>query len=114
VKGFAGIAKPLHQLTAVGERVAAGERELITWQPEHELAFEKLKRMFVSTPVLAYPMMLGGQFVVDTDASGFAIGAVLSQKQENGEERVISYASRSLTDEERNYCTTRRELLAVV
>src|SRR5206468_10859521 len=49
----------------------------------------------------------------DTDASNTAIGAVLSQVQE-GEERVIAYASRTLSRPERNYCVTRRELLAIV
>ncbi len=50
--------------------------------------------------------------MLDTDASEYGIGAVLSQKQE-GEERVIAYASRCQSKEERNYCVTRKELLAV-
>ena len=55
----------------------------------------------------------GGQYVLDCDASAFAIGCVLSQTQ-SGEIRVIAYASRHLSPREQNYCTTRRELLAVV
>ncbi len=51
--------------------------------------------------------------MLDTDASGSAIGAVLSQKQD-GQEKVISYSSRTLTKPERNYCVTRKELLALV
>ena len=51
--------------------------------------------------------------VLDTDASNEGVGAVLSQVQE-GEERVIGYYSKTLTPPERNYCVTRRELLAVV
>ena len=54
-----------------------------------------------------------GEFLLDTDASDGAIGAVLSQRQD-GVERVIAYASRSLDRRERNYCVTRKELLAVV
>ena len=54
-----------------------------------------------------------GQYILDTDASGFAIGAVLSQLQD-GEEKVIAYASRVLNQAERNYCVTRRELLSIV
>ena len=54
-----------------------------------------------------------GLFTLDTDASGESIGAVLSQEQ-NGTERVIAYASKSLDKRERNYCVTRKELLAVV
>lgn len=50
-------------------------------------------------------------YILDTDASGFIVGAVLSQKQE-GVERVIAYYSKTLSPPERNYCVTRRELLA--
>ena len=54
-----------------------------------------------------------GRYVPDTDASETSIGAVLSQVQ-NGEDRVIAYASRTYSKAERNYCTTRKKLLAVV
>ena len=64
------------------------------------------------TPILAYPNLID-EFFLDTDASEYAIGAVLSQKQ-NHKERVVAYFSRTLTRSERNYCVTRRELLAVV
>ena len=50
---------------------------------------------------------------MDTDASNFGIGAVLSQIQ-NGEEKVIAYASKSLSKAQHHYCTTKRELLAVI
>ena len=66
----------------------------------------------MNAPILAYPN-LTDTFVIDTDASDTAIGAVLSQIQ-NGEEKVIGYGSKTLSKEERNYCVTRRELLAVV
>lgn len=57
--------------------------------------------------------MNGGLFILDTDASNDAIGAVLSQIQD-GKEKVIAYGSRTLTKSERNYCITRREMLALV
>merc|ERR1711893_172930 len=66
----------------------------------------------MSAPILAYPDP-SAEFILDTDASGYGIGAVLSQVQE-GKERVIAYGSKALTKEERRYCVTRRELLAIV
>ena len=51
--------------------------------------------------------------MLDTDASEQSIGAVLSQKQ-GGEEKVIAYVSHTYNRAEQNYCTTRKELLAVV
>jgi len=65
-----------------------------------------------STPFLGMPTD-DDDYTIDTDASDFAIGAVLSQKQD-GVERVIAYASRALDKREKNYCVTRRELLAIV
>ncbi|KAL0162302.1 hypothetical protein M9458_041698, partial [Cirrhinus mrigala] len=75
-------------------------------------AFDKLKELLTTAPILGYPMD-SGDLILDTDASNFGIGAVLSQLQ-RGEERVLAYGSRSLTPAEQNYCTTWRELLAVV
>ena len=63
-------------------------------------------------PILAYPNATD-IFILDTDASGTAMGAVLSQLQD-GDEKVISYESYVLTPEQHKYCITRRELLAVV
>ena len=57
--------------------------------------------------------MASGRFTLDTDASEKGIGAVLSQEQ-NGQERVVAYFSRSLNRREPNYCVTRKELLAVI
>ena len=75
-------------------------------------SFEKLKQILISSPILSFPSG-EGQFILDVDASDHGIGAVLSQVQE-GKEKVIAYYSRVLTKPERNYCVTRRELLAIV
>ena len=58
-------------------------------------------------------LTVGDVCVLDTDASEQSIGAVLSQKQ-GGEEKVTAYASRTYSRVEQNYCTTSKELLAVV
>uniref|UniRef100_A0A3B4WDD1 Gypsy retrotransposon integrase-like protein 1 n=2 Tax=Seriola lalandi dorsalis TaxID=1841481 RepID=A0A3B4WDD1_SERLL len=104
VEDFATVAKPLHELTKKYAR--------FNWTAECQEAFEELKVRLTSAPVLAYPLD-SGEFFLDTDASDWGIGAVLSQMQ-GGEERVLSYGSRRLSPTEQNYCTTRRELLAVV
>ncbi|KAJ8009501.1 hypothetical protein DPEC_G00089540 [Dallia pectoralis] len=104
VKDFASVAKPLHELTKKYAR--------FNWTDECQEAFEQLKSRLTSAPVLGYPLD-SGQLLLDTDASDWGIGAVLSQVQE-GEERVLAYGSRRLSATEQNYCTTRRELLAAV
>jgi len=105
VKGFADIAAPLHALTRKGCNT-------FEWTPACVVAFELLKQALTSPPVLAMPND-NDIFCLDTDASNSALGAVLSQQQ-NGEERVVAYASRKLSRQEVNYCATRKELLAVV
>ncbi|KAI4901978.1 hypothetical protein NFI96_025061 [Prochilodus magdalenae] len=104
VQGFADIAAPLHRLTEKGAP--------FQWTDEADKAFRHLGRVLCAAPVLALPQV-GGQFIVDSDASNRGLGAVLSQMQ-GGQERVIAYYSRALSKQERNYCVTRRELLAVV
>jgi hypothetical protein len=77
-----------------------------------EAAFQTLKGALCAGPILDYPQP-GEWFVVDTDASNFGIGRVLSQIQD-GQERVIAYYNKTLNNAERNYCVTRRELLAIM
>ncbi|CAG2194876.1 unnamed protein product [Mytilus edulis] len=67
----------------------------------------------VKEQILAFPQVGGNNFILDTDSSAYAIGVVLSKVQD-GKERVIAYGSRCLNKAERNYCVTRREMLAVV
>lgn len=74
-------------------------------------AFDLLKQELTGPSIMAYPRDVG-LFILDTDASLATIGAVLSQEQD-GQERVICYGSRTLCKAERNYCVTDRELLAV-
>ena len=104
VLGFANIAKPLTRLTE--------DKKIFVWDSDCTQAFEELKSALSSAPILSYPRP-NEEFILDTDASNFGIGGVLSQIQD-GHERVIGYFSKVLSKPERNYCVTRKELLAVV
>jgi len=104
IAGFANVASPLYLLTQ--------KNAPFRWDTEQQQAFQALKTKLVSAPILGMPQDEGA-FFLDTDASDRGLGAVLSQEQ-NGQEVVIAYASRTLSRPERNYDVTRRELLAVV
>ena len=103
VRNFAAVAHPLTGLTRKGVRFKWGEK--------CQVAFDLLKTTLLSPEVMAYPNQVG-TFVLDTDASLVALGAVLSQMKD-GTERVVAYGSRTLSNSKRNYCTTDRELLAI-
>eukprot|EP00731_Ephydatia_muelleri_P031255 Em0022g769a len=77
IKGYSSIAEPLHKLT---RKTEGGFK----WNSECQNAFQHLKHLLVSPPILAYPQFQL-PFVVTLDASSCAIGAVLSQEHE-GEE----------------------------
>lgn len=100
---YARIVVPLYRVT--------GKKPFV-WGIEHQEAFEGLKGALTSPPVLALPVP-DGEFVLDTDSSGEVIGAELSQIQ-GDQERTIAYGSLSLSHEQRRYCATRKELLAVI
>ena len=104
VEKFAEIAHPLHELTKKNQK--------FNWTDCQETAFCTLKRKLTEAPVLASPRD-EGIYVLDTDASDYALGASIQQWQDGGL-RVIGYASRALSEAEKRYCTTRKELLAVV
>jgi len=73
---------------------------------------DELKKRIFSKPILALPIS-EGRYILDTDASDFGLGAVLSQEQ-NGTEPVIAYASRTMNRAEQKYETMGKELLAIV
>ena len=79
VKDFAKVAKSLHQLTETNKQ--------FVWTNECQSAFDELKLSLTTTPILSYPKE-HGLFILDTDASGTGLGAVLSQVQ-NGEEKLL-------------------------
>jgi len=104
VCNFATIARSLHNLTKKGAT--------FEWTPECDTAFQQLKQALTSAPILVTPCD-EGQYVLDTDASDTALGAVLQQEQDN-KLLVVGYASRTLSPAEARYCITRRELLGVL
>lgn len=75
-------------------------------------AVDKLKELITNEPILKYPDF-EQPFILTTDASDFALGAVLSQNEENIE-KPVAYASRTLSNTETKYSTTEKELLAIV
>ena len=83
IKDFAKIAKPLSDLTSKNSKSS--------WNSQHQLAFEELRDRLCTAPILKYPDF-SQPFVVTTDASGFALGAVLSQGK-IGEDTPVAYAS---------------------
>ena len=82
------------------------------WEKEHQEAFKELKEKITSQPVLSLPRR-ERKFRVETDASGHAIGGVLSQEQD-GKWRPIAFLSRTMHATERNYKIYNKELLAIV
>ena len=104
IKAFAKIAQPLNKLTGKVEW---------SWTDEQQNAFDKLKRLISSEPILVLPNEKG-RFMIECDASDFATGAILSQEQEDGTYKPIAFISHSMTAAERNYDVHDKELLAIV
>ena len=104
IKNFDLIARPLHK--------AMETKSSYIWTEEKQEAFESLKKHLSSTPILAFPAVKE-PFILYTDASLTAMGAVLAQVQD-GKERAISYASEAFSKSQTNYSATKRELLATV
>ena len=104
VPSFSIVAAPLFELTRKGRK--------FEWTDEQQTAFDELKRRLTSAPILSAPTR-DGTYSVSVDASTQGLGVVVEQSQ-NGCDRVIAYASRTLTASEKGYCTTRLEVLGVV
>jgi hypothetical protein len=104
IRNYAATSRPLTSLTKKNEQ--------FKWTDLQQQAFDNLKAALTSDSVLAHPRF-DQPFILSTDASDYAISAILSQLHDN-KERPISFASRMLNAAERNYSTTRKELLAVV
>ncbi|KAA1131665.1 hypothetical protein PGTUg99_050095 [Puccinia graminis f. sp. tritici] len=127
IKDFSKIATPIYKLTQGSPKKGAS----IEWGEEQDESFKKLKYYLTQTVLLHHPKPFS-PFILDTDASGQNIGAVL-QQDPNGEKidknfdleqfsktvknanlKPIAYESRKLSKTEQNYSAQERELLAIV
>ena len=116
IKDYAKIAKPLNDLLIghpTHKQSNSKRKRSVPWQwgETQQKAFDTLKLMLSTPPVLAYTVFKK-PFIVHTDASREGLGAVLYQEQ-NGIERVIAYASRGLRRSERNYPAHKLEFLCL-
>jgi hypothetical protein len=104
INSYSAIAKPITNLL---------KKEVpFNWDNACEEAFNKLKNSLVNEPVLQYPDF-NRPFILTIDASGKALGAILSQGKV-GSDLPIAYASRTLNKSESNYSTTELECLAII
>ena len=89
------------------------EDQVFDWIEECNISFETLKRNLVEAPILRF-LNWSIEFHIHIDASGLAIGAILTQPGDDGMDYPIVYSSRKLNKAERNYSTTEREALGMV
>uniref|UniRef100_A0A3P9IIW0 Gypsy retrotransposon integrase-like protein 1 n=1 Tax=Oryzias latipes TaxID=8090 RepID=A0A3P9IIW0_ORYLA len=105
IRNYSSIAAPLTQLTSISKPYE--------WSPEAQTAFDTLKSLFVTAPILIQPDPTR-QFIVEVDASDTGVGAVLSQREHtSGKLKPCAFFSRKLSPAERNYDVGNRELLAI-
>jgi len=106
VNHFAASAAPLNALTA--------EKTEWVWNDAHKQAFAELKRRMTEAPIFVHAPHLTARFIVETDASLQATGAVLYQCPLPELKQVIAYSSHKLQPSEKLYLPHEREMLAVV
>ena len=107
IKDYSKIATPLYAL------LKSTCNKKLQWTEECEQAFQTLKAMLLSTPVLAYPDPLK-HFILTCDASDTAVGCVLGQVDDDNKEHVIAYGGKALSADEKKFTTTEKECLAVL
>ena len=110
IKGFAKIAVPLYDLTSGDNRDKKSEH--VDLFPEALEAFDRLKAACLQAPILAFPDF-DKPFLLETDASGKGLGAVLSQNQADGWYHPIAYASCVVNETKQRYHSNKQEFLAL-
>lgn len=119
VRSFLGMANFYRRYIADCSSIAAPLTDLtqqykaFQWSDKHQQAFEKLKQAVMTAPVLLIPDPKK-DFVLTTDASGFAVGAVLQQEDSEGKLRPVAFESRKLNPAQQRYATHERETLAII
>lgn len=96
---------PLYKLTR--------KKFKFVWSEERENAFKKMKQSIKDNAVLAFPQF-DKLFLLHTDASDYAIGAVLSQNDTQVNLRPITFESKIFSSAQKNYATIEKELYAIV
>ena len=110
IKGFAKIAVPLHDLTSSDNKDK--KLEHVDLSPEALEAFDHLKAACLQAPILAF-LDFDKPFLLEMDASGKGLGAVLSQKQADGRYHAIAYASCVMNETEQRYHSNKQEFLTL-
>ena len=110
IKGFAHIAAPLYDL--INGYNKDKKSEPVKLSPEALEAFNILKEKCVNTLVLSFPDFKK-PFLLETDTSGKGLGAVLSQKQDDGRYHPVAYASQTMNETEQRYHSNKQEFLAL-
>jgi len=105
IRNFSDIAQPLNELLKKDRK--------FVWTPECQSSFDEMKKQFTEEPVLAMPDHCR-PFQIETDASKYATGAVLSQLDSNGDRHPVAFYSKTFSPAERNYDIHDRELLAII
>ena len=102
---FASISRPLNRLTS--------DNVNFQWTDECDTAFNTLKQKLSSEPVLAFPK-LGEPFVVEVDASDYAVGGVLAQLGNDNDLHPVAYMSIALNPSQQNWCPYSKEAYALL
>ena len=104
IKDYTQIARPLNDLTK--------KDQAFKWKDSQQIVFDTLKQRFTTAPILAFPD-IDKQFCLETDASDFATGAVLSILKDD-KWHPIAHSSHSMSPEEHNYPIADKEMLSVI
>ena len=110
IKGLAKIAAPLYDLTSGDNKDKKAEH--VDLSLEACEAFDRLKAACLQAPILSFPDF-NKPFLLEMDASGRGLGAVLSQKQADGRYHPIAYASHVMNETEQRYHSNKQEFLAL-